>query len=120
MKIHDLEFFLAAVAPSDAAAPTRSLLVRIATASGLEGWGESSLGWRMGELAARARRCWRCWQAVASTTSRSCTRWRRCRPPRCGRRSKWPCGTCWAACCGSRCAICWADITGGACLFRFA
>jgi len=53
MKIHDLEFFLAAVAQSDSPAPTRSLLVRITTASGLEGWGESSLAWRMGELAAR-------------------------------------------------------------------
>jgi len=53
MKIHDLEFFLAAVAQGESHAPTRSLLVRITTASGLEGWGESSLGWRMGELAAR-------------------------------------------------------------------
>jgi L-alanine-DL-glutamate epimerase-like enolase superfamily enzyme len=53
MKIHDLEFFLAAVAQSESPAPTRSLLVRITTASGIEGWGESSLAWRMGELLAR-------------------------------------------------------------------
>ena len=53
MKIHDLEFFLAAVPQSDSLAPTRSLLVRITTASGLEGWGESSLAWRMAELPAR-------------------------------------------------------------------
>ena len=53
MKIHDLEFFLAAVAQSDSPTPTRSLLVRITTASGLEGWGESALAWRMGELAPR-------------------------------------------------------------------
>ena len=53
MKIHDLEFLLAAVAQGESHAPTRSLLVRITTASGLEGWGESSLGWRVGELAPR-------------------------------------------------------------------
>jgi L-alanine-DL-glutamate epimerase-like enolase superfamily enzyme len=53
MKIHDLEFFLVAVAQSDSPAPTRSLLARITTSTGLEGWGESSLGWRIGELTAR-------------------------------------------------------------------
>jgi len=53
MKIHDLELFLVATSPGESAAPGRALLVRLATASGLEGWGESSLGWRMGELAAR-------------------------------------------------------------------
>jgi L-Ala-D/L-Glu epimerase len=53
MKIHDVEFFLAAVPQGESYAATRSLLVRITTASGLEGWGESSLPWRSGELAAR-------------------------------------------------------------------
>jgi L-alanine-DL-glutamate epimerase-like enolase superfamily enzyme len=53
MKIHDLEFFLAAVAQGESHAATRSLLVRVTTASGLEGWGESSLGWRTSELAPR-------------------------------------------------------------------
>ena len=53
MKINDLEFYLVAVGQTDSAAPVRSLLVRITTASGLEGWGESGLGWRVGELAAR-------------------------------------------------------------------
>jgi L-Ala-D/L-Glu epimerase len=53
MKLHDLEFFLAAVPQSDSPTPTRSLLVRITTATGLEGWGESSLAWRVSELAAR-------------------------------------------------------------------
>jgi L-alanine-DL-glutamate epimerase-like enolase superfamily enzyme len=53
VKIHDLEFFLAAPAPGNSPTPVRSLLVRITTASGLEGWGESLLAWRMGELAAR-------------------------------------------------------------------
>ncbi len=53
MKIHDLELFLAAVPQHESHITTRSLLVRLATASGLEGWGESSLGWRIGELAPR-------------------------------------------------------------------
>ena len=53
MKIHDLELFLVAVGQSDSASPARCLLVRVTTASGLEGWGESSLGWRPGELAPR-------------------------------------------------------------------
>lgn len=53
MKIHDLEFFLASAEPNVPASRARSLLVRVATASGMEGWGESTLGWRVGELAAR-------------------------------------------------------------------
>jgi L-alanine-DL-glutamate epimerase-like enolase superfamily enzyme len=53
MRIRDLEFFLATVAQSEPPTPARSLLVRIVAASGLEGWGESPLGWRIGELAAR-------------------------------------------------------------------
>jgi len=53
MKIHDLEFFLVAVGQSESFAPARCLLVHMTTASGLEGWGESGLGWRVGELAAR-------------------------------------------------------------------
>jgi L-alanine-DL-glutamate epimerase-like enolase superfamily enzyme len=53
MKIHDLELFLIAAGRSESVAPARTLLVRATTASGLEGWGESSLGWRPGELAAR-------------------------------------------------------------------
>jgi L-Ala-D/L-Glu epimerase len=60
MKIHDLEFFLATTtkgkadtAPSFETPAARYLLVRIVTATGLEGWGESSLAWRIGELAAR-------------------------------------------------------------------
>jgi len=78
---HDLEFFLAAVAQGESNAPTRSLLVRITTASGLEGWGESSLGWRMGELAARrGGAAGRVGGPKASMTSRNCTRWRRFPP----------------------------------------
>ncbi len=53
MKINDLEFYLVAVGQTESAAPVRSLLVRITTTSGLEGWGESGLAWRVGELAAR-------------------------------------------------------------------
>jgi L-alanine-DL-glutamate epimerase-like enolase superfamily enzyme len=33
--------------------PLRSLLVRVSTAAGLEGWGESGLGWRSSELSDR-------------------------------------------------------------------
>jgi L-alanine-DL-glutamate epimerase-like enolase superfamily enzyme len=47
MKIHDLELFLVGPAAS------RCLLVRVTTSTGLEGWGESTLGWRPDELAAR-------------------------------------------------------------------
>lgn len=53
MKINDLEFYLVSVGQMDSPAPIRSLLVRIATSAGVEGWGESGLGWRVGELAAR-------------------------------------------------------------------
>jgi L-Ala-D/L-Glu epimerase len=53
MKINDLEFHLVTVGQTESSAPIRSLLVRIATDSGLEGWGESGLAWRVGELAAR-------------------------------------------------------------------
>jgi L-alanine-DL-glutamate epimerase-like enolase superfamily enzyme len=69
MKIHDLELFLATEAaesgdakphptPLSAERPaprgeTFRLLVRVTTATGLEGWGEAGVGWRAGELAAR-------------------------------------------------------------------
>jgi L-alanine-DL-glutamate epimerase-like enolase superfamily enzyme len=53
MKINDLELFLVAVGQTDAATPIRSLLVRITTTTGIEGWGESGLAWRIGELAPR-------------------------------------------------------------------
>ena len=53
MKINDLELYLVAFGRGDAAAATRSLLVRIATATGLEGWGESGVNWRVDELPAR-------------------------------------------------------------------
>jgi muconate cycloisomerase len=53
MKINDLELYLVAIGRSDTANPTRCLLVRIATATGVEGWGEAGVNWRVDELAAR-------------------------------------------------------------------
>ena len=53
MKINDLEFFLVAVGQTDSPTPIHSLLVRVTTTHGIEGWGESGLAWRVGELAAR-------------------------------------------------------------------
>jgi L-Ala-D/L-Glu epimerase len=53
MKINDLELFLVSVGQTDSAAPLRSLLVRITTAMGAEGWGESGLAWHVGELSER-------------------------------------------------------------------
>lgn len=53
MKINDIELFLVAVGQTDSAAASQSLLVRITTTLGVEGWGESGLGWRAGELVAR-------------------------------------------------------------------
>lgn len=53
MKIHDLELFLVAADPAGCPSPVRCMLVRVTTASGLEGWGEASLGWRADELTAR-------------------------------------------------------------------
>ncbi len=53
MTINDLELYLVTVGQTDSATPSHSLLVRITTALGVEGWGESGLGWRVGELAAR-------------------------------------------------------------------
>jgi L-alanine-DL-glutamate epimerase-like enolase superfamily enzyme len=53
MKINDLEFSLVEVARRGTAPGVRSLLVRLCTDSGLEGWGEAGLAWRPEELAAR-------------------------------------------------------------------
>jgi L-alanine-DL-glutamate epimerase-like enolase superfamily enzyme len=53
MKINDLEFHLVEIGCTGMAQPVRSLLIRLTTDSGLKGWGESSLAWRPGELAAR-------------------------------------------------------------------
>ena len=53
MKINDLEFYLVDVGQTGSSTPIRSLLVRINTTKGVEGWGESGLAWRAGELSAR-------------------------------------------------------------------
>ena len=44
MKINDLEFYLVEISRTESRDPVRSLLVRLATDSGREGWGESTLG----------------------------------------------------------------------------
>jgi muconate cycloisomerase len=53
MKINDLELFLVAVGHNDLQTPFHAVLVRVSTAGGWEGWGESGLNWRIGELSAR-------------------------------------------------------------------
>ena len=53
MNISDLEFFLIELPASGGA--VRSLLVRLASDSGSEGWGETRKSWRAGELAGRRK-----------------------------------------------------------------
>jgi len=53
MEIGDLEFSLVETRRTDSQQPVRSVLVRLTTDSGVEGWGEAAIGWRAGELAAR-------------------------------------------------------------------
>ena len=53
MTISDLEFYLVDTQRGGSQTPVRSMLVRLATDSGLEGWGESRVGWRGAELSAR-------------------------------------------------------------------
>ncbi len=53
MIINDLEFILVQVGRAESTEPVRSVLVRLTTDSGLEGWGEGDLPWRPDELAAR-------------------------------------------------------------------
>jgi L-alanine-DL-glutamate epimerase-like enolase superfamily enzyme len=53
MTISDLEFYLVELECDGRKAPARSLLVRLATDAGLEGWGETYLAWRASELDAR-------------------------------------------------------------------
>ncbi|MHC4399119.1 MAG: mandelate racemase/muconate lactonizing enzyme family protein [Planctomycetota bacterium] len=56
MTISDLEFFCVEMARDRRPASVRSVLVRLATDAGLEGWGEARLTWRPSELAARRDR----------------------------------------------------------------
>jgi L-alanine-DL-glutamate epimerase-like enolase superfamily enzyme len=53
MRITDLELHLVEIERTRPLGPVRSLLVRLSTDDGLEGWGEAGLSWRPGELAAR-------------------------------------------------------------------
>jgi L-alanine-DL-glutamate epimerase-like enolase superfamily enzyme len=53
MKIGDIELFLVDMGQYDAPGMVRSLLVRVTTDAGTEGWGESGLGWRSSELGTR-------------------------------------------------------------------
>ncbi len=53
MNISDLEFTLVEMAHVGSQQRLRRVLVRLATDSGLEGWGESELNWRAAELSAR-------------------------------------------------------------------
>jgi L-alanine-DL-glutamate epimerase-like enolase superfamily enzyme len=53
MTINDLEFFLVQVRCDGLDAPVRCVLARMTTDTGLEGWGEAQIGWRVSELGAR-------------------------------------------------------------------
>ena len=51
--INDLDFLLVEIPRTESADPVRSLLVRVTTDVGVEGWGEADLAWRPDELAPR-------------------------------------------------------------------
>ena len=53
MKINDLELFLVAIRLDELKQTVRSLLVRLVTDTGMEGWGEASSNWQESELVAR-------------------------------------------------------------------
>jgi L-alanine-DL-glutamate epimerase-like enolase superfamily enzyme len=53
MKISDLEFCLVQMERGTQRSPVRSLLVRLGTDAGIEGWGEARVEWRAAELPAR-------------------------------------------------------------------
>ncbi len=53
MRISDLEFYLVEVARTSLLPPVRSLLVRIVSDEGAEGWGEGWVSWRASELMPR-------------------------------------------------------------------
>ncbi len=50
MKINDLELYLVSIRPEGMQQCPRSLLVRLVTDSGIEGWGEASSRWQESEL----------------------------------------------------------------------
>lgn len=53
MNINDLDFFLVRIEHDAESAAIPSLLVRLVTDSGVEGWGDARIGWRAAELSAR-------------------------------------------------------------------
>ncbi len=53
MILSELELYLVEIAAVPAAPPVRNLVVRLATADGREGWGETSIDWQAEELPAR-------------------------------------------------------------------
>jgi L-alanine-DL-glutamate epimerase-like enolase superfamily enzyme len=53
MKISDVELFLVAVPLEELKQTVRSLLVRLVTDGGMEGWGETASNWQAAELPAR-------------------------------------------------------------------
>jgi len=53
MEINDLEFYLVEIKCTEPEQPVRSVVVRFTSESGLEGWGESAVGWEASELPGR-------------------------------------------------------------------
>jgi len=53
MKISDLEFVLVQINRTDCQPPVRTVLTRLSTDEGLDGWGEAPLPWRAEELSGR-------------------------------------------------------------------
>jgi len=53
MHVHELELFAVEIPRSESRRPVRSLLVRVASESGTEGWGEAPPTWRVEELSGR-------------------------------------------------------------------
>lgn len=53
MKIADIEFYLVEVPRGATAPPVRSLVAKLTSDQGVEGWGEGGLDWRPAELVAR-------------------------------------------------------------------
>ncbi len=53
MTISELEFYLVEIHCTESDDPVRSVLVRLTTDSGLEGWGEARCGWQAAELPGR-------------------------------------------------------------------
>ena len=53
MQMAEMELFLVSIPQVNGSAEARSLLVRLVTDEGLEGWGETPIGWRPDELSVR-------------------------------------------------------------------